>query len=113
VRHFARLVFIPLAIVVVVFAVANRDRVAINLWPLPFDILVPLYVAVLGALGVGVLVGGAVVWFGVLKWRRRARAGERRNAKLERELAAARPSASPAASGAGGAAPTALPPPAA
>jgi uncharacterized integral membrane protein len=101
-------VFIPLAIAVVVFAVANRDRVAINLWPLPFDILVPLYVAVLGSLAAGALAGGAFVWLGVFKWRRRARAGERRSARLERELAAAQPG-DPSSSGAA-AAPPALPP---
>jgi uncharacterized integral membrane protein len=90
-KYFWRLVFIPVAVVVVVFAVTNRSPVTLSLWPLPYDIVVPLFVSVLGALGAGVLIGGGAIWFGVVKWRLRARAGERRSKSLERELAAARP----------------------
>jgi uncharacterized integral membrane protein len=90
-KYLARLAFIPIAIVVVVFAVTNRGPVTLSLWPLPYDIVIPLFLAVLGALGAGVLIGGGVVWFGIVKWRFRARAGERRSRALERELAVARP----------------------
>jgi uncharacterized integral membrane protein len=90
-RFLAKLVFIPVAIVVVVFAVMNRGPVAVSLWPLPYGIVIPLFVAVLGALGLGTLIGGGIVWFGIVKWRFKARAGERRNRALERELASVRP----------------------
>ena len=90
-RYFARLVFIPVAVIVVIFAVMNRGPATVSLWPLPYDIVVPLFVAVLGALAAGALLGGGVVWFGIVKWRFKARAGQRRTRALERELAAARP----------------------
>lgn len=90
-RYFSRLVFIPVAVIVVIFAVMNRGSVTVSLWPLPYDIVIPLFVAVLGAAAAGALLGGGVVWFGIVKWRFRARAGARRTKALERELAAVRP----------------------
>jgi len=107
-RTFARLVFIPVAVVVVIFAVTNRGPVTVSLWPLPYDIVIPLFVAVLGATAAGALLGGGVVWFGIVKWRFKARAGERRTRALERELAATRPREDERVSAA---APPALPPP--
>jgi uncharacterized integral membrane protein len=106
-KYFARLVFIPVAVAVVIFAVMNRGAVTVSLWPLPYDIVIPLFVAVLGAMAAGALLGGGVVWFGIVKWRFKARAGERRARALERELAATHPREDVPASGA---APLALPP---
>ena len=85
-RLLYRLIFIPIAIVFVVFAVANRHDLTLMLWPLPFEIDLPVYVAVLGALVAGILIGGSAQWFSDGKWRRRARAGNRKANALEREL---------------------------
>jgi hypothetical protein len=83
-RIVAVVVLVPLAIVIVAFAVANRQIVAISFDP--FDPAKPIYstatwlfVPILGALIVGVVIGGAASWSGQGRWRMAAR-------KLEREI---------------------------
>ena len=83
-RIVAVVVLVPLAIVIVAFAVANRQTVAISFDP--FDPAQPIYstatwlfVPILGALILGVVIGGAASWFGQGRWRSAAR-------KLEREI---------------------------
>ena len=48
---------LPLAAVAVIFAVMNRTAVAIDLWPLPWQIAAPVFLILLGSLGVGLLIG--------------------------------------------------------
>ncbi len=85
-KIFYRLVFIPVAAIFVVFAVANRHTLTLDLWPLPLEIDLPVYIAVLGALAVGMAVGGSVQWISDGKWRRRSRADKRKASALERRL---------------------------
>ena len=85
-KLFYRLMFIPVAAVFVVFAVANRHALTLDLWPLPLEIDLPVYIAVLGALVAGMVVGGSAQWISDGKWRRRARAGTRKASALERKL---------------------------
>ncbi|MCZ0734652.1 LapA family protein [Phreatobacter sp. AB_2022a] len=82
------LVLVPVAIVVVVLAVANRTPVTFSLDPFSRDmaaaaVTVPLFVLVLAAVALGVLIGGIVSWFKHSPQRRLAR-------KAEADLAAAR-----------------------
>lgn len=82
------LVLVPVAIVVVVLAVANRTPVTFSLDPFSRDmaaaaVTVPLFVLVLGAIALGVLIGGIVSWFKHGPQRRIAR-------KAETDLANAR-----------------------
>ncbi len=80
---------LPLTLVVVVFAVANRNTfVAIDLFP--FDVAdypVPLLALVLACLLFGFLCGGVVMWLSAGKTRRRARESHYRASNLEREVA--------------------------
>jgi uncharacterized integral membrane protein len=81
-------ILVPLAILIVMFAVANRASVAVSLDPFStvapaFSVHVPLFLALLLALIVGVLAGGVGAWLKQAKWRRAAR-------RLERDLRAAR-----------------------
>ena len=81
------LILIPLALIIVMFAVANRAPVLIGFDPFGaqppmFALVSPLYVALLAALIVGVIIGGAAAWVRQSKWRRRAR-------RLSAELKAA------------------------
>ncbi len=63
VRKFvASVAFLAIAAVVVMFALSNRGEVPVSLWPLPFSISLRLSVALLGALAVGILLGGAISW---------------------------------------------------
>ena len=72
-----KIIFFPVAIAVVLIAIANRHDVGVSFWPLSFDAETPLYVALLGALALGILIGAAASSVSVGKWRLRARAGAR------------------------------------
>jgi uncharacterized integral membrane protein len=72
------------ALVLALFAVSNRATVALGLWPAPFLVEIPLYVAVLAAL----VIGGFAAWIAGRRWRREARRHVRRIAPLEGELRA-------------------------
>jgi len=98
VRRFSWLVTLPLLVVAVVFAVANRQTVPVRLWPLRIELELPLFLLVLGALGLGLLAGMVAGWLGAGGARRRARE-ERARAealaaeveRLHRDQALARP----------------------
>ena len=47
-------------IALVVFSVSNRSQVEINLFPFPFVLEVPVYIALIGALIIGIAIGGLV-----------------------------------------------------
>jgi uncharacterized integral membrane protein len=87
-KFLAAVILIPLAILLVMFAVANREYVAISLDPFSVNapaltVHVRLFLLLLIALIVGVLVGGIAAWLAQAKWRRAAR-------RLDRELRTAR-----------------------
>jgi putative membrane protein len=48
---------LPLAAVAVIFAVMNRTPVALDLWPLPWQIAAPAFLILLGSLVVGLVIG--------------------------------------------------------
>ena len=85
-KIFYRLLFVPIAAAFVVFAVANRHALTLNLWPLPLEIDIPVYIAVLGALAAGMVIGGSAQLISDGKCRRRARADKRKASALERQL---------------------------
>ena len=88
VRLVGWLAAIPVALLVVAFAVANRQPVGLELWPLPWSLDIPLYLAVLAALGIGVVVGAAAAGLSILRTRRRAGTHRRRADSLARQLEA-------------------------
>ena len=84
------LVVLPLAIIFIVFAVANRHLVMLSFDP--FDstdaalgVSLPLFIVIIAFTMLGVLVGGIATWFGQRRWRRSARAHETeaRNARTQ------------------------------
>ena len=82
------LLLVPIAVLLVVFAVANRGTVAISLDPFSsvppaLSVRLPLFLVMLLVLIAGVVVGGIASWFRQRKWRRAAR-------DLELELRIAR-----------------------
>ncbi len=89
------------AVLVVVFALANREPVTVALSPLPslpLEVAPPLYLLVLLVLIVGVAIGGASGWMAAVRRRRAARESRREAAALGRELddlKGARPPAEP------------------
>lgn len=94
-------VVLPVGAVLVAFALANRQDVRLSLDPFsssdPFLFLqAPFFLFLLGALLVGLLLGGFLTWLGQGKWRKVARANTReadtlraQNRLLDEHLAAA------------------------
>ena len=76
------------AVVLVLFAISNRETVSVGLWPLPALVELPLYLVLLGTLLLGFIVGELTGWIGGWRWRREARRGRERIAMLEREIEA-------------------------
>ncbi len=83
------IVMIPVAAVVVAFAVSNRQPIGLDLWPLPYQIEAPVYLVVLLAMLAGFLVGGFVAWTSSLRRRRRAVARVKARAEEEKTQAVA------------------------
>lgn len=100
-RALSWLLTLPLALLVVSFAVSNRDSVALGLWPLPFTVELPAFVLVLGAFVIGFLVGGLVVWLGQHGHRKAERRHQSRADKLAHELAETKAALAQAQRGAG------------
>ena len=82
----SKLLFVPAALACAIFAIVNRSTVAIDLWPLPQSIDLPLYAAVFGAALIGFLIGAVVTWYSALARRRRARRATRPAAPFQPAL---------------------------
>jgi uncharacterized integral membrane protein len=80
------LVTAPLALVLAVFAISNRETVSVTFWPTPFEIDMPLYLVVLAALLLGFLIGQFAGWINAGKHRRNAREKTKRVRDLESEV---------------------------
>lgn len=109
-------VLIPLGIVIVMFAVANREIIAVSFDPFDsakpaFAVRMPLFILIFVLVGIGVLIGGTAAWLKQHKWRARARRAEADVRRLRAELDAERSLA--AAPPARNAAPPLIVPPAA
>lgn len=91
-RKFVTLVIlIPLAIVIVMFAVANREIIAVSFDPFnsanpAFALRMPLFFLIFALVGLGVLIGGIAAWLRQHKWRARARRAEADIRRLRMEL---------------------------
>jgi uncharacterized integral membrane protein len=103
-RLLAVLIFGPLALLLVVLAVANRAPVRLSVDPFnpgseALSVDLPLYFVAFGALALGVLLGGVAVWLRQGRYRRSARREHNEAVRWQREAELAKTrSASPAAS---------------
>jgi len=87
---FKALVLVPIALAIVLFAVANRAPVRVSFDPISrdaplFALDVPLFAVVLAALAVGVLIGGLAAWLAQGKHRKAARRNRREAEVLRSE----------------------------
>jgi uncharacterized integral membrane protein len=86
----AAVILVPLAALIVAFAVANRESVTISFDPFSAQrvdaVTQPLFVVILAALIVGVVIGGLASWLRHGKWRRLARRFERDANELRHRL---------------------------
>ena len=91
VRRFLAWVLIPpVAVILALFAIANRGDVVVSIDPLPFTFALPLYLMVFGAAAVGLVAGYLVMWISGYRTRRDYRHARRRLAQVESELHAIR-----------------------
>jgi uncharacterized integral membrane protein len=80
-KFFTAMVLIPLGLIFVVFAVANRHLVTVSFDPFnstdpSIAATLPLFVVIIGVAILGVLAGGSATWFRQRRWRRAARQHE-------------------------------------
>ena len=80
-KFFTALVLIPLGLIFIVFAVANRHLVTVSFDPFnssdrSVGFRLPLFVVIIGVAIAGVLAGGSATWFRQHHWRRAARQHE-------------------------------------
>jgi uncharacterized integral membrane protein len=91
-------VLIPLGVILVVFAVANRHPVTVSLDPFnssdpALGFTLPLFVVIIAVAILGVVAGSSATWFGQRRWRRAARQHEADARGLRAQLADWRASA--------------------
>jgi lipopolysaccharide assembly protein A len=84
------IVGVPLLLIAAFFAIANRESVAVSLWPLADAVNVPLFIAIVGPLYLGFLLGAGAAWIAGGRARSRAREAARRVAALDQENTALR-----------------------
>jgi uncharacterized integral membrane protein len=80
-KVFTALVLIPLGLILIVFAVANRHLVTVSFDPINSSdpsagVTLPLFVVIIAVAIVGVVAGGCATWFRQRHWRRAARQHE-------------------------------------
>lgn len=99
-RFLGRLLWLIITVsavaIAMTFATANDGIVTLSLWPVATTLSVPLWLAVLGSLGIGLVIGGITVWASALairarNWRLRQKLTqmEQRARAAEDKLAAA------------------------
>jgi uncharacterized integral membrane protein len=78
IRFLKALVLLPIAILIVLLAVANRQRVSLSLDPFSqaapeFSLDLPLFAVIFAAVMIGVVIGGIAAWLAQGKHRRERR----------------------------------------
>ena len=100
-KFLTALIVIPLALILVAFAVANRHFATVSFDPFmaadpALSITLPLFLLLILVAAVGVIAGGCAVWFGQRRWRRAARRHEADARAAQVELAGLRAQTAPA-----------------
>ena len=103
-KFFTALVLIPLGVVFIVFAVANRHPVTVSFDPFnssdpSVGVTLPLFVVIIAVAIIGVVAGGAATWFRQRHWRRAARQHEADAQAARAQLADLRASSAVASRG--------------
>jgi uncharacterized integral membrane protein len=80
-KFFTAVVVIPLGVVFVVFAVANRHLVTVSFDPFnstdpSVSVRLPLFIVIIAIAMIGVVAGSSMTWFRQRRWRRAARLHE-------------------------------------
>jgi uncharacterized integral membrane protein len=94
-RLLAWIILLPLAVLILLFAVANRAPVTVSLDPFSatapaYAMKIPLFLVVFAAMILGVIVGGTAMLRNQFQWWRAARRAERETARLKEHVEAER-----------------------
>ena len=89
------IIVVPLVVVIVAFAVANRQAVTVSFDPFSaaspaYAATLPLFAVIFAVLILGVLIGGIAAWIRQSKWRRTARRLDGEVRALHQEMDAIR-----------------------
>lgn len=89
-RIVSLLVAFPLGVLIVTLAVTNRHQVRLVLDPFKpetpaLSLELPFYMYLIGALVLGVVLGGVATWMGQSRWRRTARVQGQKAARYQAE----------------------------
>jgi uncharacterized integral membrane protein len=100
-KFLTALIVIPLGLILVTFAVANRHFVTVSFDPFmandpSLSVTMPLFLLLILVAALGVVAGGCAVWFGQRHWRRAARRNDAEARAARDELANLRAQAAPA-----------------
>ena len=72
-RSIGRFLWLVITVVAVIvsmaFAASNDSEVTLHLWPFETGLGMPVWLAVLGAFGAGVTIGGFIVWLSTIAIR--------------------------------------------
>lgn len=77
---------IVLGLIIVLFALSNRESAEWAFWPLAGTLSLPLFLPVLACAFVALLAGGLIAWASGARWRRLARSRGRRVQALEERV---------------------------
>jgi uncharacterized integral membrane protein len=91
-KFFTALIVIPLGLLFVVFAVANRHLITVSFDPFnsrdpSVGVTMPLFVVIIVVAILGVVAGGTATWFRQRHWRRAARQSEADARRAQEQLA--------------------------
>ena len=91
-KFFTALVVIPLGLIFIVFAVANRHSVTVSFDPFnstdpSLGVRLPLFLVIIAVAILGVVAGGTATWFRQRHWRRAARRHEAEARQMRAQLA--------------------------
>ncbi|MBB4426977.1 putative integral membrane protein [Bradyrhizobium sp. CIR48] len=103
-KFLTALIVIPLGLILVAFAVANRHFVTVSFDPFiandpSLSVTLPLFLLLILVAALGVFAGGSAVWLGQRHWRRAARRHEADSRVARAELADLRAQAAAAKPG--------------
>jgi uncharacterized membrane protein YciS (DUF1049 family) len=85
--RFLWLVITVIAVIIsMAFAASNDSEVILYLWPFETGLSLPVWLAVLGALGIGIVTGGLIVWLSTIAIRTRNWHMQKKLKKMEKRM---------------------------
>ena len=85
--RFLWLVITVIAVIIsMAFAASNDIEVTLHLWPFETGLSLPVWLAVLGALGAGIVTGGLIVWLSTIAIRTRNWHMQKKLKKMEKRM---------------------------